>query len=271
MGRWAVSDAIRDRDAAVGGFISPRPLDEYAARYAEYFCLSRADGILEIRMHADGGPARFSRGLLNAWGQLLADAAADYANEVLILTGTGEVWLAGVDAVSFAEPLHEWHPDVVWEQYRDGVALLERLVVAVEVPTIGILNGPGPRQELALLCDITLCADTVTIADGNFQAGSVPGDGLFLALSELLGPKRAAWCVYTGQGIAAHDALAAGLISEVLPFCDLEVRSRELAQAILRKPRMARRMTHAVIARHWQRRVVSALREQYAQQLLAAR
>lgn len=162
-----------------------------------------------------------------------------------------------------------FRPDT--EQYRDGVALLEHLVIGVQVPTIGVLNGPGPRQELALLCDITLCADTVNIADGNFVAGSVPGDGMFLALCELIGPKRAAWCVYTGQAIAADEALLAGLVSEVLPETELLPRAHELAQMILQCPRHARRMTHAVLTRHWQQRVVGGLWEQYAQQLLAAR
>lgn len=129
--------------------------DSQAGRYAEHFALSRGEGVLEIRMHTGDGAARFSRGLLNARGQVLADAGADQDNEVLILTGTGQEWLAGVDPASFAEPMHQWHPDLVTEQYRDGVALLERLVTDVRVPTIGVLNGPGPRQELALLCDIT--------------------------------------------------------------------------------------------------------------------
>jgi enoyl-CoA hydratase/carnithine racemase len=266
-----VTDAINARDAALGGFINPRGLHEYADRYAGHFALSRSDGILEIRAHTNGGAARWSRGLLNAWSQVLADAAADRANEIIILTGTGEAWLQGVDPASFAEPLRDWHPDLVWEQYRDGLALIERLVFDVQVPTIGVLNGPGPRQELPLLCDVTVCADNVTIADGNFSAGSVPGDGMFLVLSELLGPKRATWSVYTGQGLSATDAVTAGVVTEVVARADLRARAREIAQMILQRPRTARRMTHTVIARRWQRQVTAALREQYAQQLLSVR
>jgi enoyl-CoA hydratase/carnithine racemase len=266
-----VTDAIDRRDAAVGGFIPARTLEEYAPRYSQHFALSRSDGVLEIRMHTNDGPALLSRGLLNGWGQVLQDAAADRANEAVILTGTGAHWLAGVDPASYAEPLHDWHPDLVWEQYRDGFTLLERLVLDVEVPTIAVLNGPGPRQELALLCDITLCADTVSIADGNFAAGSVPGDGMYLVLAELIGPKRAAWSVYTGQSISAAEALRAGLVSEVRPEEELLPRAHELARLILQRPRLSRRMTHNVVTRRWQREVVSTLREQYSQQLLASR
>lgn len=57
--------------------------------------------------------------------------------------GLATIGLNGVAPGSFAEPLHDWHRDVLWEQYRDGVTLLERLVLDVEMPTIGVLNGAG--------------------------------------------------------------------------------------------------------------------------------
>lgn len=267
-----MADALTPRDDEIGHVIGPRGLDAYGPRYADHFALSRtAHGALTVRMHRDGGPAPWSRGLLNAWAQVLADVAQDRHNEVLIVTGTGAAWIDGIDPKSFASPPHTWSADVIWEQYHDGLALLERLVHDVQIPTIGVLNGPGPRQELALMCDITLCADTVTFGDGNFAAGSVPGDGMFLVLSQLIGPKRATAMMYTGTRLDASEALAAGLVTEVLPGDRLTARVAELADAILQKPRAARRMTHAVAARHWQGDVVSRLRETYAQQLLAAR
>jgi hypothetical protein len=55
-----MTDAIRARNAAVGGFVPPRELEEYADRYAEHFALTRTDGLLEIRMHTGGAAARFS-------------------------------------------------------------------------------------------------------------------------------------------------------------------------------------------------------------------
>jgi hypothetical protein len=66
-----------------------------------------------------------------------------------------------------------------------------------------VINGPGPRLELPLLCDLTLCAPDVVFGDGNFRAGSVPGDGMFLVLRELAGVKRASHAVYTGRGVTA--------------------------------------------------------------------
>lgn len=152
-----MNNILKDRNERLGGFISAAALDEYAERYKEHLLMRREGGILEVRLHTSGEPAVYSRGMLNGWGQALSDIGRDPENEVLILTGTGEHWIAGVDPRSFARPLSEWSADELYEQYLDGVRLLERLLFDIQIPTIAAINGPGPRLEMALMCDITLC------------------------------------------------------------------------------------------------------------------
>jgi hypothetical protein len=146
-----MSEAIVRRDRDLGNFIPGPSLSEYGVRFESHFTLDRQDGILTIRMHRNGQAARWSRGLLNAWSLLLRDVGADRDNEVVIITGTGNSWLAGAEASSFAEPLSQWDSDLVAEQYNDGVKLLERLVFDIDVPIIAAINGPGPRLELPLM------------------------------------------------------------------------------------------------------------------------
>jgi enoyl-CoA hydratase/carnithine racemase len=263
-----MSEAIASRDRDLGNFIPGPSLNEYRARFEPHFMLDRRDGILTIRMHRQGQAACWSRGLLNAWNLLLREAGADRDNEVIIITGTGDSWLSGVEASSFAEPLNKWDGDLVTEQYTDGVKLLERLVFDIDVPTIAAINGPGPRMELPLLCDLTLCTEDVVFGDGNFSAASIPGDGMFLALCELAGPKRASHVVYTGQPIPAREAERLGVVNEVRTRAELLPRARELAARIMDRPRTVRRLTHGIVSRPWQRRLVTELRSSYAHQLL---
>ncbi|MGD0699737.1 MAG: enoyl-CoA hydratase/isomerase family protein [Trebonia sp.] len=263
-----MSEAIAGRDRDLGNFIPGPSLGDYRSRFGSHFQVDRQDGILTIRMHSDGQAARWSRGLLNAWNLLLREVGADRENEVVIITGTGESWLAGVEAGSFAAPLSGWDTDLVIEQCNDGVKILERLVFDIDVPTIAAVNGPGPRLELPLLCDLTLCTPDVVFGDGNFRAGSAPGDGMFIALSELAGPKRASHVVYTGQGIPAQEAERLGIVNEILPRPELMPRALDLAAQIMARPRTARRLTHGIVSRAWQRRLVTELRDSYARQLL---
>jgi enoyl-CoA hydratase/carnithine racemase len=92
---------------------------------------------------------------------------------------------------------------------------------------------------------------------------------MFLVLRELAGVKRASHAVYTGQGITAGEAQRLGIVNEVLPRDDLLPRALDLAAKIMASPRTARRLTHGLITRTWQRRLVAELRDSYAHQLLA--
>jgi enoyl-CoA hydratase/carnithine racemase len=252
----------------VGGYV-PRPdLPAYAEKYAAYFAMQRREGILELRMHTDGGPARFDFAVHNAWAQAWQEIGNDPDNEVLIITGTGDQWLGAPGSVA-ADPAHAAdelvqaaHPrDFAYEHtYYDATKLLENFVFGIDIPTIAAINGPSlAHTEFALLCDITLAADTATIVDPHLLVGAAPGDGQGLTLQELIGTKRAAYHLYTGTPIDARQALDLGLVNEVLPADRLLPRAWELAETIVAAPRAARRLTHAIAQRPWKRRLVQDL------------
>jgi enoyl-CoA hydratase/carnithine racemase len=247
-----------DWQARAGRYV-PRPrLEDYAEKYADYFAMTRRDGIIELRMHTDGGPAVFGFGMHNAWGQAWQEVGNDPDNEVIILTGTGEQWLTLGGPERLAEMMRPPRPEhFPYETYYDGMKLLENLIFAIDVPTIAAVNGPGQgHTEFALLCDITLCAEDANFADGHLPTGTAPGDGMHLALQELLGTKRAAYYLYTGESIDARTAFELGLVNEVLPADKVLARAWEIAEAIRARPMAARRLTHAIVSRPWKRRLV---------------
>lgn len=84
-------------------------------------------------------------------------------------------------------------------------------------------------------------------------------NGQQLTLQELVGTKRAAYHLYTRAPIGARQALDLGLVNEVLPGDELLPRAWEIARAIMTSPRTARRLTHAIAARPWKRRLVHDL------------
>jgi enoyl-CoA hydratase/carnithine racemase len=252
--------------ARTGGYVDRPRFDDYAAKYADHFAMRRRDGIIEVRMHTGGGPAVFGFAMHNAWGQAWQEIGNDPDNEVLILTGTGDAWLTadqGTDPAEAARRLREAPrpKDFAYEHvYYDATKLLENFVFAVDIPTIAAINGPSvAHTEFALLCDITLAADTATIVDPHLPTGAAPGDGQGLTLQELIGTKRAAYHLYTGQPITAQQALDLGLVNEVLPPDQLLDRAWDLAGTIMRSPRAARRLTHAIAQRPWKRRLVQDL------------
>lgn len=178
---------------------------------------------------------------------------SDLENEVVIITGTGDMWF---DSFSSRGPDNERTADDIAATYDDASRLLEAFVFGINVPTIAAVNGAGIHTEIALACDITLCAPDATFVDPHFKFGLAPGDGQGLAIQELAGTKRAAYHLYTGQPITASEALRIGMVNEVVDRGELLGRAHELAEEIMRQPQNARQFTHAIVSRPWKRRLV---------------
>lgn len=239
------------------GLAPAPPFEEYSARYAEFLALTRRDGIVEARLHTDGGPFRYSLAGHNSWGRAWRDIGADPDNEVLIITGTGDSWYESGGPETFDRPFHEWSADEAHRLYADSAGVLEGLVFGVDMPTIAAINGPArAHSEFALACDITLCTPDTTLRVSSFSTGVTPGDGQALTFQELGGTKWAAHHMYTSDRVDAETALRVGLVNEVVPRDQLSARAWALAEMIMRRPRNARRMTHALAVRPWKRRLV---------------
>jgi enoyl-CoA hydratase/carnithine racemase len=239
-----------------GGFIHPPQLDDYRDVFSRYAKLEREGGILQVRLHTDDGPVKYDMGTHNAWGRLWRAIGEDSENEVVILTATGESWVADVAGDAFATPCTQWGPDAFYNfLYRDGTKLMENFINDINVPTISAINGPGFHTEFALLCDVTLATPDTVLFDPHFAMGNAAGDGQLLVFQELIGLKRSAYALYTNQQIDAHKALELGLINEVLDRTALLPRAVELAEHIMAQPRGARQMTSQILKRPWKRRM----------------
>ena len=251
------------------GFVSRPRFEDYREKYATHFKLERRDGILQVQMHTQGGPVMYGLPIHNAWSQLWLDIGNDPDNEVLIFSGTGDKWIGGFDPQFAAQSLHEMPADAFYDQiYSDATKLLEAFIFNIDIPTIACINGPGLHTEFALLCDITLCAEHAELFDPHFQFNLVPGDGQGLTFQELMGPKRAAYFLYTSDKIDAQLAKELGLVNEVVPLERLVPRAWEIAEKIMQKPRAIRRLTSAVLRRQWKRRLVQDLGFHIAHELL---
>ena len=130
-------------------------------------------------------------------------------------------------------------------------SIFNRICLNIEVPMIAAINGPAYRHmELALLCDITLAADTAVFVDsGHFEHGNlVPGDGVNVAMMMLLGMNRARYFHLTGQTISADEALELGMVNEVLPSkAELLPRARAVAHQLARKSTLQLRYSRVIL------------------------
>jgi len=159
-------------------------------------------------------------------GQLIAavtSADADPATAVILLTGAGGAFCAGVDLKELAE--HGFSGAEKSENCIDRVA-------ACRTPVIGLVDGPAVTGglELALACDFLIASDNARFADTHSRVGIVPGGGLTARLTEAVGVRRARQLSGTGHYIDARTAAEWGLVNEVVPSAALRARGLAVAE-----------------------------------------
>ena len=224
-------------------------LDTYVNNY-RFMKLTRQDGVLQVSLHTDGGPLRWGLDAQVEFAQAFADIGADRDNRIIILTGTGDEF-SGPRLDPDAPFFHGAHltPGGIHHVFVNA----RRMVNAhlnIEVPMIAVVNGPAKRHaDLALMCDIVLAADDATFEDtAHFHNGSiVPGDGINVVYTMLMGLNRARYLMLTGQVLSAREAKDMGLVAELLPRELLLPRAWELARQLAKKSDVLLRYTRAVL------------------------
>jgi len=189
----------------------------------------------EVRNALDGETvAEFHRAL--------ADVAAARAT-VLIVTGKGDkAFVSGADI------------SAIRERGRDDAlaSINSRLMAAVEAHeavTIAAVNGYalGGGCELALACDLRIAAESAVFGLPEPSLGIIPGAGGTQRLPRIVGLGRAKEMILTGARWDASKALAAGLVSEIVPLAELMAAARAMADRVLSLGPLAVRLAKAAV------------------------
>lgn len=203
--------------------------------------------------HRDDGVAviTLDNGKVNALSvQLLMQlhAVALYLHEnppgAVVLTGGDRLFAAGADVSQFAK--HDGGPFEIAPQERVaeiGGAFLRALNCVAEIPrpTIASISGfaLGGGCELALACDFRIASTRARLGQPEILLGIIPGGGGTQRLSRLIGPARAKDLVFSGRQVDAGEALAMGLVDEVVEPADLEERTFARAAELAAGPSRA--------------------------------
>ncbi len=229
--------------------------ETYSTAY-RHVAMRREDGILELRLHSDGGPLVWGSSPHTELGDCFADVGSDPENRIVIITGTGGEFLAKLDT--------SWVGEMTppkWDRiYTNGKRLLMNLL-EIEVPVIGVLNGPAKvHAELAVLGDVVLASDTAYVQDApHFRAGTVPSDGVHIIWPMLLGPNRGRHFLLTGRKISAAECLDMGVVAEVHAPDAVLARAWEVARDLARQPDTTLRYTRVALTQRFKRALLDDL------------
>jgi len=170
---------------------------------------------------------------------------------VAILTGAGKGFSSGgnIQEMKPGGTLNKGSPVKTRSGYKRGIQRLPLAFAALEVPVIAAVNGAaiGAGCDLACMCDLRIAGESARFAESFVKLGLIAGDGGSWLLPRVIGWSKAAEMALTGDMIDAREALACGLVSQVVPDADLIDAARTLARRIAANPPHAVRMTKRLL------------------------
>lgn len=183
-------------------------------------------------------------------GEILAEL--EYRDDVgvLVLTGEGAAWSAGMDLKEYFRETEAKGLGAVRQAQRESYGWWRRLRW-YQKPTIAMVNGwcfgggYGPLYS----CDLAIAADEAQFALSEINWGILPGGGATKVVSDLIPMRDAMYHALTGELIDGKKAAAWRLVNESVPLDQLKARVVELAEILLKKNPVALKATKDAVRR----------------------
>jgi enoyl-CoA hydratase/carnithine racemase len=198
----------------------------------------RPDGITLVTLDRPDRLNTMSHQLTTELSAVLDAVATDRSCRVVVLTGAGRAFCAGLDLDGYGDD------DLVEEQgtvlrtlsrQRELAGLVQQLHDLPQ-PVVAAINGPAAGGGLALVCgsDIRIADETAVFAVSFIRAGFSACDlGTSWLLPRIVGAGRAHELMLTGRRFDADEALRIGLVVDVVPGGDVVAAALAKAEQIL--------------------------------------
>ena len=192
----------------------------------------KGDAIATITLNRPDALNAISLPMLNSIAGALRDADGDESVRVIVVTGAGRGFCAGLDLKMMAGAMDGGAPPL---GVRFDLPNIPPMALhTTDKPVICALNGAavGYGFDLALGCDIRIASDRARMGAIFTRRGILPESGGTWMLPRLLGWAKAAELVFRGRILDAEEALSLGLVNRVVPHDELASETRALAAEI---------------------------------------
>jgi enoyl-CoA hydratase/carnithine racemase len=172
------------------------------------------------------------RDCLDLLARHVTTAVDDPSVAAIILSGNGRCFCAGADLTVVDGALEQGS-----EGFDEFLARWHEVFGAVEAsakPTIAAVHGfaMAGGLELTQVCDFVVAGETAVLADQHAKFGLFPGGGSTQRLPRLVARRAALWMLCSGEPVDLGDALAWGLVNQVVPDDQVMAAAVEMAQTL---------------------------------------
>jgi trans-feruloyl-CoA hydratase/vanillin synthase len=169
--------------------------------------------------------------------QVLEALELDVDARVLVLTGAGDAWTAGMDLKEYFREV-DAGPEILQEKIRrDACQWQWKLLRMYATPTIAMVNGWcfGGGFSPLVACDLAIAADEAVFGLSEINWGIPPGNLVSKAMADTVGHRQALYYIMTGDTFTGQQAAAMGLVNESVPRVHLRARTVAVAEKLLEK------------------------------------
>jgi naphthoate synthase len=200
----------------------------------------KAEGIAKLTINRPEVRNAFRPTTLGELARAFKDAHEDPAIGVIVLTGAGDLAFCSGGDQRIRGDKGYVGPDGV---PRLNVLDLQKQIRSCPKPVIAMVAGYaiGGGHVLHVVCDITIAADNARFGQTGPRVGSFDGGFGSSILADLVGPKKAKEIWFTCRQYDAQQALAMGLVNEVVPLARLEEATVAMCREILQHSPLALR------------------------------
>jgi feruloyl-CoA hydratase/lyase len=169
--------------------------------------------------------------------EVLEAIELDAQAQVLVLTGEGDAWTAGMDLKEYFREV-DAGPEILQEKIRrDACRWQWQLLRMYAKPTIAMVNGWcfGGGFSPLVACDLAIAADEAVFGLSEINWGIPPGNLVSKAMADTVGHRQALHYIMTGDTFTGPEAAQMGLVNKSVPRANLREETRALAMKLLDK------------------------------------
>jgi trans-feruloyl-CoA hydratase/vanillin synthase len=195
------------------------------------------EGIAWVHLNRPEKRNAMSMELAREMNQVLDALELDDRCGVIVLTGKGEAFSAGMDLQGFFRASDAVTDVERHRAYRETRAWQWRTLMHYAKPTIAMVNGWcfGGAFTPLICCDLAITDEDAVFGLSEINWGIIPGGVVSKAIATLMGDREALYYVMTGEKFDGRRAKELRLVNEAVPGDQLKERTRALAQILLSK------------------------------------
>jgi len=161
----------------------------------------------------------------------------DDAVKVLVLTGAGESWTAGMDLKEYFREVDQAQEIVQEKIRRDASTWQWKLLRMYAKPTIAMVNGWcfGGGFSPLVACDLAIASETAVFGLSEINWGIPPGNLVSKAMADTVGHRKALEYIMTGETFTGREAAEMGLVNRAVPLDKLREETIALARKLAEK------------------------------------